>query len=73
MKLVGDAAIVGPVDVRLGLTYTPEQPPPEAEVQPHFGANVGLIARLAQVGVHAIKIDQVRTGALALAGVAYAH
>jgi hypothetical protein len=46
-KLIGDAKIVGPLDVRVGLTYTPNQPPPEAEAQPQFGARLRLLEQSA--------------------------
>jgi len=41
MSAVGDVAVLGPVDLRFGLTYTPEVA--EGEVQPHFGLRLRFL------------------------------
>lgn len=48
MKVSGDVKVIGPLDARLGLTYTPNLPNTEAQAQPHFGARLRLLAEHTQ-------------------------
>jgi hypothetical protein len=48
MTSTGDMHVAGPLDLRVGLTYTPEAPQGTPQVQPNVGARINLLTQSRQ-------------------------
>lgn len=48
MTATGDMHVYGPVDLRIGLAYTPDAPAGESQGQPNVGARLNLLAQSRQ-------------------------